>query len=524
MPATLTRASKSSSKGTAADAARAPALPPTLGLQVCRWMEKHLVHGPGDKFGQPFRLDPYMRTFVWRAYELRADGKRRYTRALLGVAKGNAKTELAAAISCAELAGPVVFDRWDKNGKPIGKRRASPDIPVAAASFDQADLLFGCARVMIKEGPLADYFDVFDTEILEKGGPGKMYRVAAVAGTNDGGRPTFFPADELHEWTGNKERVHLVLSNGRAKRADSWELSITTAGWDIRSLLGRMYKRGKLVQSGEQKDDALLFMWYEPSAKDVDLNDPRALLAAIREANPATFLNVEAVAQRATEIPEFEFRRYHLNQWVDSPERWLPFGAWDACKSERKAPVDGTRIVLGFDGSWARDSTALIGETLEAVPHQFVIGAWEKGRDPDWRVPMADVLQTIRNACARWDVVLIGCDPHLWREQLQTLLEEGLPVIEWPSHNASFMAPGCAQFYTAVVEKRITHDADERLATHINNAIVKTDSRGTRITKDHKDSERHIDLAVAGVIAHDLWVRQQAIGESVYEDRGILTL
>jgi hypothetical protein len=46
----------------------------------------------------------------------------------------------------------------------------------------------------------------------------------------------------VHEWTGNKERVHLVLSNGRAKRADSWELNISTAGASVRSLLGRMVK------------------------------------------------------------------------------------------------------------------------------------------------------------------------------------------------------------------------------------------------------------------------------------------
>jgi phage terminase large subunit-like protein len=35
-----------------------------------------------------------------------------------------------------------------------------------------------------------------------------MYRVAAVAGTNDGGNHSFRIADELHEWDGRKERVH----------------------------------------------------------------------------------------------------------------------------------------------------------------------------------------------------------------------------------------------------------------------------------------------------------------------------
>ncbi|WP_421020534.1 terminase large subunit domain-containing protein, partial [Klebsiella pneumoniae] len=76
-----------------------------------------------------------------------------------------------------------------------------------------------------------EFLDVFDTEVQFKDGTvGQLYRVAAVAGTNDGKRPTFVAFDETHEWTGNKKRVHLVLSNGIAKRSDCWGLEITTAG------------------------------------------------------------------------------------------------------------------------------------------------------------------------------------------------------------------------------------------------------------------------------------------------------
>jgi phage terminase large subunit-like protein len=488
-------------------------LAPTLGPQVCRWIEKNLVHGEGDYYGRPFRLRPWQRRFIWRAYELCDSGSRRYSRVLLGLPKGNGKTELAAAIGCAELAGPVICGGW-KDGRPIGDRRVSPSIPVGAASFEQADLLFGASRTMIKEGPLADFFEVYDTEILVKNGPGRMYRVAAAAGTNDGARPTFFLADELHEWIGNKERVHLVLSNGRAKRADSWELNISTAGWDMQSLLGKMYTHGKHVRDGEETDDGFLFVWHEPSS-EVDLSDAAALADAIRESNPAAddFLPTDAVVARSREIPEFEFRRYHLNQWVDTPERWLPLGCWESCAdTARGLPPDGTEIVLGFDGSYSGDSTAIVGATLEEKPHLFVVGAWEKGRDPEWRVDIPDVKQSLRNACARWSVRRLGCDPYRWQALMGELLEEGLPIVAWPSHLAAHMVPACAAFYEAAVNRRVTHDGDERLTTHISHAVVKTDSRGPRIAKDHKDSARHIDLAVAGVIAHDCVVRLRGSG------------
>jgi phage terminase large subunit-like protein len=111
----------------------------------------------------------------------------------------------------------------------------------------------------------------------------------------------------VHEWTGNKERVHLVLSNGRAKRAGAWELNISTAGASIRSLLGRMVKLGRAIREGKAKDDRLLGGWYEANDPkcELDLSDPMCCVAAIRQANPAAddFLDVESIAARYPRSP-----------------------------------------------------------------------------------------------------------------------------------------------------------------------------------------------------------------------------
>jgi phage terminase large subunit-like protein len=57
--------------------------------------------------------------------------------------------------------------------------------------------------------------------------------------------------------------------------------------------------------------------------------------------------------------------------------------------------------------------------------------------------------------------------------------------------------------YEAVTNGHVTHDGDARLSQHVANAVLKADSRGTRIVKEHNDSRRRIDLAVAAGIAHD---------------------
>jgi hypothetical protein len=49
--------------------------------------------------------------------------------------------------------------------------------------------------------------------------------------------------------------------------------------------------------------------------------------------------------------------------------------------------------------------------------------------------------------------------------------------------------------------RALTHSGDTDLTRHVGNAVVRNDSRGHRIVKEHKDSTRRIDLAVAAVMA-----------------------
>jgi phage terminase large subunit-like protein len=65
------------------------------------------------------------------------------------------------------------------------------------------------------------------------------------------------------------------------------------------------------------------------------------------------------------------------------------------------------------------------------------------------------------------------------------------------------MTPATTSLHEAVVNKQVTRAGDERLAKHVANCVLKADSRGTRLVKEHKHSRRHIDLAVAAVMAHD---------------------
>src|SRR3954463_11682899 len=106
------------------------------GPKVIRWIERHCRYGEGDRFGQPVKLELFQKLFLIGLFELKADGSRRYRRALLEVPKGNGKTPIAAWVAAYLLA-----------------TQRSAIIPVAAASYDQAELLFGDLRTSIDESP-----------------------------------------------------------------------------------------------------------------------------------------------------------------------------------------------------------------------------------------------------------------------------------------------------------------------------------------------------------------------------------
>lgn len=470
----------------------------THGPLIAAWMEESLVHGEGDWFGEPFTLTDQQRGFLDRLYRYDvATGRRLVRRCLLGRAKGWGKTELLAGIGLAELAGPLA--------------PRSPNIPIGAASFEQADLLFGTARVMVTEGPLARYLEAYDTEILLRDQPGRMFRVAAAAGTNDGGRPTTFIADELHEWTGPKERVHLVISNSIAKRADGLVLNISTAGVDPgllkgspETLLGRMYAYGQAVLAGEIDDPAFLFDWLE-GGDGWDYDDPDQLRAAVIEANEHAelFGVVDDICRRFHEIAFHEFARYHLNRWVNTPiDSWLPEGAWDACLVEGVELDPDLPSAVAVDMAHKSDSAAVVH--AQPQPDGRVAVAcqiWTPAEDQVIDVAAVDNhLRRIHRDHGS-NLLEVGYDPAYFERSAQALADEGLPMVEFPQ-SAQRMVPACQHAYQLVLQRLVAHDGDPGLADHVGAARPRDAEGGWRLSK--QKSGRPIDAAVALVMA--LWL------------------
>ena len=467
----------------------------TLGNRVIAFIEKFLVHSSGDYMGEPFRLREWQKQILKELYELRSDGSFKHHTAYISLPKGNGKTELAGALAVFGL---------------MGTNNPAPLIPVVASSYDQADLVFNSAKSMIMSGELRHFVDAYDRKIVLKDNPnGMIMRVPCVAGVNDGLRPSPFAVfDEIHEMTGNKEKAHLVIQNGLRKRTNTIGINITTAGVE-NSLAYRMYKYAKGIEEGTIKDEGFYYKIYEADP-ELDITDDKQRKNAIEESNPALndWIDHEQLERAFHQIPENEFRRYFLNQWTTTSERWLPAGVWEKCYEEKKIP-HGSKIVLAFDGSYSRDSTALVGLSMEDQPHFEVLGHWERPVNENqlWKVPRGEVLSRIDRVFEKYEVVEFVVDPMGWHNELAELEEKygEEMILYFEANYRKKMAQACSRFYSGVMDQRMTHDGDFALFQHLVNCVPKETPQGTLVTKISKSSAKKIDLAIASIMAYDRW-------------------
>lgn len=498
---------------------------PSLGFQIVDWIETFLVHGPGDIEGEPIVLDDEFAAFVIRCYALDKDGRRKIRRAVISRPKGRAKSELAAMIACAEAIGPVRFSHFAEagevsewgyeyeEGEPVGQTVTRPEVLVFATELGQAGNTYDGVRYMLDPNTcapdLVEHYgriDVGMTRVLLPNG-GTITPESAADSSKDGGKSTFIVADESHLWILPRlKRLHQVTLRNLFKRkiASGWMLETTTMyAPGEGSVAEGTHDYAKKVSEGKSKDSSLLFDHKQASAK-WDPTKARDRLAGLREVyGPAAdWMDLEAIADSYDDpqTSAAEWERYWFNRPVSLQGTWLQQRAWDECFDARPIP-DGARVVLGLDGSFSGDSTALAVVELGEFPHLSVVGVWEKPPgDSEWRAPILDVEEAIRTAFLRWEVVEVTADPHRWARSLEVLAAEGLPVTEFPQ-SASRMTPATQRFTDMVNQRQMTHDGNPALSRHVSNAVLKSDARGTRIYKETKSSPRKIDLAVASIMA-----------------------
>lgn len=532
---------------------------PTLGYAVIDWITEFLAAPDGGDEHQPFILYPEQEDFVLRFYEIDPrTGRRRRRRGVISRPRGWGKSPFLAALCLAEALGPVVPDGWDADGQPVGKPWSTirtVDVGVLAVSDAQTantwqPLLQMCDGPLLDEYPGLEPLDTFVNLPGRRGG--KIEPTTSSARTVKGKRWVFAVLDQTEEWVKSNGGLDLFqkVKNNTAKRGGSFIESPNAYIPGEGSVAEQSAAFWKAIKEGRARDDGLYYDHRE-APPETDMADRESLVMGLRVAYgdssghpdgcvihdppcPPGHVDLDhlvATIWDPTSDPQVS-RSDFLNQITHASDAWLSQPEWAACADPSKVVADGDTIVLGFDGSRRRargvtDATALIGCRV-SDGHLFEVGVWEQPDGPagqDWEVPVAEVLAAVEGAFDRWTVVGMYADPAKWEshvagwearygDRLKVRAGRDHPMSWWITGGRSLqIVRATERLHNAVVDREMTHDGSYALTRHVLNARRRAGRSGIQIAKEHPDSSRKVDAAVAAILAWE--ARTDALAKGV---------
>lgn len=444
---------------------------PTLGPQICDFIEDRFTFGPGPLSGVPAEISPEKRAIIYRAYEVnpkksQLPGRRRFKRVGWSVRKGLAKTELLAWIALLELhpEAPIRCDGFDSHGDPVGRPVMSPYIPLLAYSKDQVEeLAYGAVMAIAGDSEDADLFDISKERIArfdDRGREdGKIVPLAGSPNARDGARTTFQGFDEPHRlYTPRLHDAHNTMSANLPKRpdADAWSFYVGTAGeLGQGSIQEDLHHEAQRIERGEVKEPRIFYFHRDAGqchrgkdkkATGHNLSTTKGRIAAIKEATgpdgeygPGQFSDIAEQWDRPRADLGY-LERVWLNLWNRADRQ-----AFDPRRC-RELVREGERIQLGafvsagFDGARFRDATAIVLTDIMSGLQQ-VYALWERPPDAEeWECPVDEVDAAVDTLFASYDVFRWNGDPPHWLESHATWSGKYPQVEEWFTHRVRAMA------------------------------------------------------------------------------------
>ncbi|NBW22477.1 MAG: terminase large subunit, partial [Caulobacteraceae bacterium] len=315
--------------------------PRSDGQTVVDFAKTFLHVSKGVRAGEPLVLVDWQVALLDRLFERRADGLLRFRRSLIGLGRKNGKSLLGSVIAL--------------NGLIEGEPGA--EVYSAAGDRQQARVVFNEAKWQISQSSALSGVCKVYRDVIEVPSTGAIYRVlSSDAKLQQGLNPSTVIFDELHVQPNDDLWNALTLGSGARK--DPMIVAITTAGFDLDTVCGRLYNYGKEIVAGTKQDERFGFFWWEAPA-DCQIHDRDAWA----QANPNLaegLLDMQDMEVSMMQTAEVAFRRYRLNQWVRTDgESWLPKGAWELCRSEDELDPN-IPVFVGIDMALKHDSIAVV--------------------------------------------------------------------------------------------------------------------------------------------------------------------
>jgi len=512
----------------------------SLGFYAIEWIERFLIHGPGDVQGKRIELDDEFAGFVLKAYELNRYGNRKIRRAFLSRAKGRAKSELAAMICCFEALGECRFDHWAEPGEvsdwgyrfepgePVGKPLTYVEAINVATEEGQAGNTYDNVYYMLHpdtcSAELLARFGRIDVGLTRTNLPdhrGVIEPMTAANESKDGAKSTYIVADESHLWVAPSTgvfklgRMHQTMLRNLLKRKEA-------SGWMLET--STMYAEGEgsvaegthaYAKSG--RGAGKLLFDHRQASEHWDLDKRAERIQALKEAYgpAAAWMDLGAIADYwdDPQASEAEFRRFWLNQPIPLTAAVFDLRVWaSAPVLDNNAPIPD-RVVLTIavspDRRWSTISVAGdAGNDRTLVLCYFGVPPDEpRLSGTDWVVPEVVRLAAERDVV---EVVLAGAAAKIFQPDLTKA------GVEFSVLSASESGAACGAFQEAVRDGTVVHVSVGQSALDAAVANARTRMVGESEQWDRRDTKIDDSPLVACSGAFYRWGLVEAPMPAIY--------
>lgn len=311
-----------------------------------RFFPENLFLTTGEWAGKPFELAKWQAEdicrpmFGWK----RADGTRRFRRVFVWVPRKAGKSEYAAGVAIALLLGD------EEPGAQVFS--IATDKNQASITFDKAVQMLGYSA------PLQPHLHAFKNAMYCPAINGSFRPLSGIPKGKHGLNMSGMVGDELHEWA--NDRLYQFVHQSSASRRQPLEFLISTAG-EKKGFGYEAWQECQDIIDGTIVDTETLVVVYAADP-DMDKADPdywkrESTWAAANPNYPispkADYLAAECRKARRLPRLENDFKRYHLNLWVEQETRWLPMDLWQDCgAAPSQRPEIRARNDAVLDGTW----------------------------------------------------------------------------------------------------------------------------------------------------------------------------
>ena len=501
------------------------------------WIAQHCrlkSVGGLDPTPQPFQMYDWQLRATAQFYRVRPEARLgqlstafHYRRAQVVAPQKSGKGPWTAGIVAAEAVGPVLFAGFAEGGElydcrdhgcgcgwvyeyepgePMGRPWNTPLIQLTATSEDQTDNVYRPLQQMIRNGSLSELMRVGE-QFIRLPNEGRIDVVTSSAQSRLGNPVTFVPQDETGIWTEGNGMTHVATTQRRGLAGMSGRALETTNAWDP--------SENSVAQKTAETKQTDVYRYHRLPPKGLSYTNKaerRKIHACVYAGS--SHIDLDSIEGEAAELLEkepAEAERFHGNRIVAGMGAWLQQDRWDARLEARDVPADGTRVVLGFDGSDIDDWTGIRVETLDGYQFTPLYGpdllptVWDPA-EWDGQVPRLEVDAAVDELFARYDVVRMYADPPYWTSEVAAWQAKygEKRVTEWHTSRPVQMHAACEQLLTDVTKANTSfrHDGCETTSIHVRNAR-KAARPAKRYVLRKASPTQKIDLTICSILAHE---------------------